>query len=106
MSSKHYEVRNKCVLCIFEFIAAIGMRHLHIMTGLLPAIMHRYAGDANNVISRVLYWNKVRCVIILYGDTNHISYAPTGFVEHKEVALFGCISQLSSKLNRNNAELI
>lgn len=52
------------------------------------------------------YCNEIRYIIILYGDTNHISYAPTGFVEHREVALLGCSSQLSSKLNGNNAESI
>lgn len=52
------------------------------------------------------YCNEIRCIIILYGDTNHISYAPTGFVEHREVALLGCSSQLSRKLNGNNAESI
>lgn len=52
------------------------------------------------------YCNEIRCIIILYGDTNRISYAPTGFVEHKEVALRGCSSQLSGKLNRNDAESI
>lgn len=54
MSSKYYEVRNKCVLCIFEFIVVIGMRYLYIMIGLLLVIMYRYVGDVNNVISRVL----------------------------------------------------
>lgn len=52
------------------------------------------------------YCNEIRCIIILYGDTNHISYAPTGFVEHREVALLGRSSQLSRKLNENNAESI
>lgn len=84
------------VLCIFEFIAAIGMRHLHIMTGLLPAIMHRYAGMQITLLAG--YCNEIRCINILYGDTNHISYAPTGFCEHKEVAFVGCSSQLSSKI--------
>lgn len=58
------------------------------------------------ITSLAVYCNEIRCIIILYGDTNHISYAPTGFVEHREVALLGCSSQLSSKLNGNNAESI
>lgn len=31
--------------------------------------------------------NEIRCIIILYGDINYISYARTGFVEHSEGAL-------------------
>lgn len=58
------------------------------------------------ITSLAVYCNEIRCIIILYGDTNHISYAPTGFVEHREVALLGCSSQLSSKLNGYNAESI
>lgn len=42
-----------------------------------------------------VYCNKIRCVI-LYGDINHISYAPTKFIEHSKVASFGF--QFSNKL--------
>lgn len=32
------------------------------------------------ITSLVLYCNEIRCIIILYGNTNRISDAPTGFV--------------------------
>lgn len=35
------------------------------------------------------YCNEIRCIIIFYGDINYISYVLIGFVEYREVVLFG-----------------
>lgn len=56
------------------------------------------------ITSLVVYCNEIRCIIILYGDTNHISYAPSGICRTQWSYFALGVPQLASKLNENNAE--